>query len=186
MKGPSLVGMVIATYEWEPYAHIISSRDLFGDIKQAVPQATTVHFDGKVSPLIWSEWSRYAKTSTPFGQPQGSSGLGKTTNTIPKSETNRNLAEQGVVNIMLAERISKNRSTIPLSLTPEAYTKVQEKLTKLSQGIEKVARVLHPWYSLTKDTVRARAFVNLVSITATVYRNGILIQYAEASRHGSV
>lgn len=72
-------------------------------------------------------------------------------------------SEQGVVNVMLAERISRNRSTIPLNVTPRTFTEIQAKLAKVTQAVETVSKVLHMWYSLSKDTLRARAFINLVS-----------------------
>lgn len=152
--------MVIASYEFEPFAHIIACGDLLSAVKYAVPQAKTLQFDGKVSPLIWSEWSRYAKEATHSGQSYGGSNPGNFMVAVPASHDK--MAHQDLVDMMLKEKKSKNRSTIPLHTTPGTFAELEVKLITVGNAVDKVIRVFHHWYTVSKDDVRAKALINLV------------------------
>jgi hypothetical protein len=141
--GESLIGMIIAAYDNEPYAHFIPSDVLLRDVRAAIPGSTGVtptncppsNVDLSVAPLLRS---------------RGVSGQHQAGHV----ETAKSLND-----IVVEERQRMLWPRTPLKLTTAHRKQVEAQLAKVWPITEKVGKALCTWYSGTNDTTRARQFV---------------------------
>ncbi|KAK0651154.1 hypothetical protein B0T16DRAFT_403239 [Cercophora newfieldiana] len=176
--GTSLVGMLIASYENEPYAHLIPSDILFANIRNAIPKSTSVGISMPVDDLILEQ-------SVPAGLQSGRTNVygpsqplnnsstpciaQEPSNTVTLDQdqepslmtfTQGRHQETGQLTKLMSEETRRGAwPKTPLKMTAAKFSEVQARLATVFPKVEKVAKALRIWYSLTNDTIRARKFL---------------------------
>ena len=153
--------MVIASYEYEPFAHIIACTDSFYDVSSAIAQANNIDFSGKLSPMLWSSWNISAETTRHTERTCGISDLWKTKYFIDAPEPNPQEVRV-LVDLMPPKKSGSIWPTTPLAVTPRAFAELRTKLARVSGLMKQLSGVYHLWFSISNDVVRATALANLV------------------------